>query len=324
VSGCRFPIQQAGFGQHECSSAYACNVRPQEITLFEPINRLFVVLDAFLEFFAQQTFGTDEQDENNDDEGQGVLEGDGYESAGETFGHSENEASHDGAGQAVQPTEDGGGETFQERFQHEKRVQEQGRGQEKPCKNAEEGGQSPAEGENFSRGDPQGLGTGQVLGCGPHGKPYARLLNEEVEEETGKEADTHGAQAQLADHDASETVDLGVRQGKGKGLGFGTAEIGDEPLEDQTESKGQDNLPQLRGLAALGRDEDTEIEEHGDGGPGEEGQEKGQGKMEIHAQEHESNEGPCRGYVSVGKVEDAGRAIDQCEPEGDQGVDAAG
>jgi hypothetical protein len=49
VSGCRFPIQQTGFGQHKYPGAYGCNVCPSTIMLFKPFDRLAFIFNSFVD-----------------------------------------------------------------------------------------------------------------------------------------------------------------------------------------------------------------------------------------------------------------------------------
>ena len=107
-------------------------------------------------------------------------------------------------------------------------------------------------------------------------------------------------------------------------MGFGSAEIGDQSLNDQTQSQGQNDLAQLVGFAALGRDQDTEIKRHGQAGSEQKRQHKGDDEGQLESDQHERKKSAGRGDITVGKVQNAGRTVYQRQPQGHQGIDTAG
>jgi len=107
-------------------------------------------------------------------------------------------------------------------------------------------------------------------------------------------------------------------------LGLGSAEIGNQPLQDQPEPQGQNDLAQLVGFATLGRDQDTEIKRHGQAGTEKKGQHKGDGEGKLPPDQHERKEGAGGGDITVGKVQYSGRTIYQRKAQGHQRIDAAG
>src|SRR3990172_4731159 len=74
---------------------------------------------ALLELAAQQAFGPDQQHHYDDEKGQGVLELDRDVRAAQALGDSQEEAAEDGARQAVEPAQDGAGESPEEGGEHE-------------------------------------------------------------------------------------------------------------------------------------------------------------------------------------------------------------
>src|SRR3972149_9940963 len=85
--------------------------------------------DPLLELVAQEALRTHQQHRDDDEEGQGVLELDGDVRAAQAFGDPEEQTAEDGPRQAVEPTQEGGGEPLEEGIEHEVGVEEE-RGRE--------------------------------------------------------------------------------------------------------------------------------------------------------------------------------------------------